>query len=458
MSSKVIAIDDFDRSNPFQIIWNIGIRCNYDCSYCPSFRHNNSNPYNSLDDLKNTVDFIEKYTNLIKSNIDDSYRIPFSLNLTGGEPTANPNIVNLIDYISERMPDMIVTVTSNGACSKEVLDAIAKRVKTITISYHAEASQVLKQQVISNIFQLKEYKTNPEYEFQGGSVNVMMHEDPDLFDECTKLMETLKEANIFARARSIDRADQFQAANRKSKTNKKVINLDKSSRMGPAIGKRYTDTQLSQLKSEWEKINNGINAPKKEIVNVELINTSKRSHEVSGRACCSQRVMGLGYEEDLEILRDPERMKLKKNWTATKFINNRQFENWFCLVNAFWLEIEQDADEVYYHQTCKATFNKERGPIGNISNYQSILDNLSNNFNNGEFEAIICPNGRCGCGICSPKTSDKQIYENFFKRMFPNLKPKYPNLEETLKRSETIWRKQRYKEVISREDGNDNSN
>jgi hypothetical protein len=37
--------------NVFQVTWDTGRRCNYDCSYCPAHRHDNFSPHATLEDL-----------------------------------------------------------------------------------------------------------------------------------------------------------------------------------------------------------------------------------------------------------------------------------------------------------------------------------------------------------------------------------------------------------------------
>ena len=43
---------DLLTGNNFQVTWDLGRRCNYDCSYCPVTRHDNFSPHATLDELK----------------------------------------------------------------------------------------------------------------------------------------------------------------------------------------------------------------------------------------------------------------------------------------------------------------------------------------------------------------------------------------------------------------------
>jgi MoaA/NifB/PqqE/SkfB family radical SAM enzyme len=78
----------WNHQDSIKIEWNIGKRCNYDCSYCPSVIHDNSSPHTDINILKATVDTL---CDLEK---------PIRLSLTGGEPCVHPRIEELIAYIS----------------------------------------------------------------------------------------------------------------------------------------------------------------------------------------------------------------------------------------------------------------------------------------------------------------------------------------------------------------------
>jgi MoaA/NifB/PqqE/SkfB family radical SAM enzyme len=83
-----------------KVEWNLGKRCNYDCSYCPSAIHDNESPHTDLEILKRTVD---KLCTLGK---------PVRLSLTGGEPCVHPHIEQLIRYIKDK--HIWLSITTNG--------------------------------------------------------------------------------------------------------------------------------------------------------------------------------------------------------------------------------------------------------------------------------------------------------------------------------------------------------
>lgn len=84
-----------------KVEWNLGKRCNYDCSYCPASIHDNSSSHTDIAILKATVD---KLVTLGK---------PIRLSFTGGEPCVHPKFKELIEYCKHKGISWI-SVTTNG--------------------------------------------------------------------------------------------------------------------------------------------------------------------------------------------------------------------------------------------------------------------------------------------------------------------------------------------------------
>jgi MoaA/NifB/PqqE/SkfB family radical SAM enzyme len=84
-----------------KVEWNLGKRCNYDCSYCPSVIHDNFSPHTDINILKKTVDKLAEINK------------PIRLSFTGGEPTVHPKFQELISYSKEKGISWI-SITTNG--------------------------------------------------------------------------------------------------------------------------------------------------------------------------------------------------------------------------------------------------------------------------------------------------------------------------------------------------------
>jgi MoaA/NifB/PqqE/SkfB family radical SAM enzyme len=106
-----------------KIEWNLGKRCNYDCSYCPASIHDNSSPHTDIEILKATVD---KLMTLGK---------PIRLSFTGGEPTVHPKFKELIKYCNHVGVSWI-SVTTNGTLPYEFYASLD--VDQLLFSIHLE--------------------------------------------------------------------------------------------------------------------------------------------------------------------------------------------------------------------------------------------------------------------------------------------------------------------------------
>ena len=84
-----------------KVEWNIGKRCNYDCTYCPASIHDQYSPHTPIDVLERTVD---RLCALGK---------PLRISLTGGEPAVHPQIEDLLEYM-KRKGVFWVNLTTNG--------------------------------------------------------------------------------------------------------------------------------------------------------------------------------------------------------------------------------------------------------------------------------------------------------------------------------------------------------
>lgn len=82
-----------------KIEWNLGKRCNLDCSYCPVEIHDNTSPHTDITILENTVNILKTISNA-------------RISLTGGEPCVHPKIESLLWYMRPRIK--WINVTSNA--------------------------------------------------------------------------------------------------------------------------------------------------------------------------------------------------------------------------------------------------------------------------------------------------------------------------------------------------------
>ena len=91
-----------EQKKAIKIEWNLGKRCNFDCSYCPAFIHDNTSQHTDIEILKRAADQIE--------TLEDP-RVSF----TGGEPCVHPDFPKFLEYIRPKVT--WINVTTNGTKS-----------------------------------------------------------------------------------------------------------------------------------------------------------------------------------------------------------------------------------------------------------------------------------------------------------------------------------------------------
>lgn len=134
-----------------KIEWNIGRRCNYDCSYCPSVIHDNSSSHTNIEILKATVDKLVKLGK------------PIRISFTGGEPCVHPKFKELINYC-RHVGVSWINVTTNGTLPIKFYTRLA--IDQLIFSLHFEYDYARIMSTIINV--------NSEVPFPV-MVNVMAH-------------------------------------------------------------------------------------------------------------------------------------------------------------------------------------------------------------------------------------------------------------------------------------------
>lgn len=395
------AIDD-KTEKQLMVIWDLGRRCTFACSYCPPHRKNNWSVTASLEELKATADNLERYSKIYDSKRDKAFRVACSF--TGGEPTVNPAFFKFLIYLKETYPHWKRTLTTNGFYTKRKLETVMASTEFTTVSYHCEATDQQKKQVHENL----QTMVDAGYNFK---INVMFHERQDYFNECIQLCKWCDNNGVTYVPRVIgDQGDIKQGL--KDKT-----------------VHTYTARQMEWLELYWEVKKNGspmpaINAtqfqdlprPGEAPMPPENIPPKKTVGQTIGRPCCGGR--------DMETLNDVG------DWEATKFLKNNNFQGWSCMINWYFLYIHQEVDQIWHHQTCQVNLKGEVGPICKASEFDAYCDELEATMNTGKMPFIRCPKTHCGCGLCTPKAKDDKLAAHLFKTHAPCIEPEFMEQKE----------------------------
>ena len=359
MYDKLTAIKMLNPNERFTVIWDLGNRCNCDCSYCPPHRHDDFSRHATLDEMKQSVKFIMEYTDLLMQYKTNK---KFEIIFTGGEPTMNPDFVELLQYLTKYKDgrDFKIGVTSNGVFSSYTAREIYRHTDNITISYHAEEEKHVKDRVLGNV----RYFHNNGFRVK---TNIMLH--AEYWNECVEVCNKLQREKIIYSPRLIG----------------EIPSPVRDAHL-------YTKEQLKWFNDQW-------GSPTED-------NTFDKKYAIeNGRPCCGRRKLGL-LDDDM-------------TWHKSSFVKYLKFSGWYCSVNWFFLHLEQQTDTITHHQTCQARFDRTRGAIGTISNYSSIIEKLEQNIQNKKMPLIICPlkkDERCRCGLCTPKSCDVFIFKELIEK------------------------------------------
>jgi MoaA/NifB/PqqE/SkfB family radical SAM enzyme len=166
--------------NVFYVHWNIGRRCNYDCSYCPDSLHDFKSPHRSLDNL---VGIAEK----MKKNIPQSKNI--RIWFTGGEPTVNPNFLDFCKWLSQD-GRFIVGLNTNGSRTQDYLLDLMTYINIIQFSSHFE--YVEETQFMPKLKAVNDYVANKQY--KSISLNLMM--EPEYWNRAVDMVKYCIRHNI----------------------------------------------------------------------------------------------------------------------------------------------------------------------------------------------------------------------------------------------------------------------
>lgn len=336
------------------VTWDIGRRCNYDCTYCEAAHHNNTSRHKTADELKVTFDFIQRWTKLYNNLRGQQVT---NINFTGGEPTSNPQFFDFVEYVNTH-PGYNLSLTTNGAWSSKFTDRIIKNFFGVTVSYHTEAHASLKQQALDNIIRL----SKSDIWLQ---VNVMLHTDH--WDECMIVCDKLDSLGIKYNPRPIGDGT--------------IARKGWFSDVDGVMRRTSHDYTPEQIAWFYNKMG------------MAGTPTANKAGTDVGRTCCGRRCT---------------EGKVDGEWQVVKLIDTH-FKGWSCMVDHYFLHIDQETDTVYHHQTCQALHGQKRGPIGQLTDADKLISELELRLQSGE--SIICPNDRCGCGMCVPKAKDAADFD-----------------------------------------------
>ena len=346
------------------------MKCNLDCSYCPSGidgGHFNSSRHPPLSDCLDSIDFMFKYVDLYMSKKSRAFRHAI-LNVYGGESLHYPHIVAVLEQARSRHQDyssrwsLTVTTTTNAIIAPAKLQRLLPLIDEFTCSYHSENTAKQKQQFKQNLLTIaaagKRLKTV-----------TLIHSDPVLFEDNQRMIAWLQEHNIRYLARQLDHHDLPH--------------------------RKYEVSQVKWFQKMYRD--------KGETNDLRLIEKKSTQNKIdlsqAGRACCGGR--SLCHSQSTK---------------EKKFFVSNKFPDWYCSVNEFFLFIKQIDGRIFVNKDCQMNFEGSVGPIGNLRSAQVLLD-FTADMLAGEYQPKIqCKKNSCLCGLCAPKAQNRQDFLDLMEK------------------------------------------
>jgi hypothetical protein len=365
------SIDPNNKIN-FLLDWELTLKCNLDCSYCPTGLyggHDNSTKHPPVSDCLKTIDFMFEYVDLyMKTKIRGIRSV--ILNVYGGESLYHPNIITILNAVREKHEkyqsawQLTVTTTTNATISVKKLAEVIPLIDEFTVSYHTENSSKQKEQFRNNLLTIKQHDKRIK-------CIVLMHADTEKFNDANSMIDWLKNNNIKYLPRQLDHS---------------VIETKYN----------YDSQQVTWFKNVY-----GTKTYQSEQDLPELTTDihGKTDLSDSGRACCGGR-----------------QLCLDQNYKSREFFVNNKFTDWYCSVNHFFLYIKQVTGEIFTNKDCKMNFSGQVGPIGTLDQCIDLIDYTRRNLENNSLPTIQCKKSKCYCGLCAPKSSDLPTYNTIMKK------------------------------------------
>jgi pyruvate-formate lyase-activating enzyme len=338
----------------FLLDWELTKKCNLDCSYCAIGEfggHDNSTQHPPLEECVKSIDFMYEYVDLYMQYRKESNR-KVVLNVYGGESLVHPDILKILELVKQKYQqykdrwELTITCTTNGIVGTRMWSKIIPYIDEFIVSYHPENIPKQKEQYKKNILQLK--KINKSFKCV-----MLMHNDKEMFDDVERMVQYCKDNSLPFFLKRLDNTEEQWA---------------------------YTGKQFQKIQANFT--GNEVDGSDEKVLSI-----------AKGRACCGGRKMCVNgnYKENL------------------LYINKQGFKGWNCSVNWYFLFLRQYNGKVYSStKDCLTNVTTNRvEPLGNIDNYQVMLDTLRTQLETKSMPVIKCVKSICVCGYCAPKAESR---------------------------------------------------
>ena len=155
-----------------RVEWNLGRRCNFDCSYCGADLHDNTSKHMP----------IEKFEYAIKSIREFYSDKQIRMSLTGGEPFVHPRIIDILKLFPKYGVEEVSTITNGSLPLKKYQQAL-EYINNLIFSWHFE-------------FLREDHMKSVLTELPNNKVKVHLMYLPGRLEEIHRVVEWLKDNGI----------------------------------------------------------------------------------------------------------------------------------------------------------------------------------------------------------------------------------------------------------------------
>lgn len=363
------AIDPSNRTS-FMIDWELTMKCNLDCDYCPSGLyggHLNSTKHPPLNECLNAIDFMFSYVDHYMKTKPTGIR-QVIINVYGGEGLYHPHIEEILRALKDKHQAykdswlLTVTSTTNAIVSEKKLNSVIPYIDEFTVSYHSQNTEKHKEQFRNNLLSIARANKRQK-------CIVMMHPNEEYFQDACNMIEWLKANNIRYLPKQIDdrgSVDKFKYHFHQIQWFENLYSA-----------KSYNASSVVLTKDKDQKID-----------------LAKQ-----GRPCCGGR----------QLCKD-------SNYRTREYYVDNRFPDWYCSVDHFFLYIKQLTGEIFVNKDCRMNYRGEVGPIANLLDTQDLLEFVKNNVETNTFPIIRCKKKECLCGLCAPKAQTLDEYQTIINK------------------------------------------
>lgn len=274
------------------VVWTLGRRCNYDCSYCSPYIHDNFSPHIKLEHAAQFLKSLENNTLAQGKKV--------KIGITGGEPFVHPQFLKILEEANQLKNITQLSVTSNGSLPLEMYNESSKYITNLAISLHLEQGDAVIDKTVEKMLQLNQIKT---WFF---TVNLMAL--PGKFDKVKSIINIFKENGVKFIVRKIDPPIEYE---------RKVAKKDAKA-----------DPNFVENKKTYKTIlNNTLD------INWESYYSADELEFLNSLAPTSWQNMRTYAEDGSYIETNSDNIKIK---------SQNQFKGWHCFIGVDTIYVQDD--------------------------------------------------------------------------------------------------------------------